>query len=318
MLEGLKNNSRFNSDMKHVEGIMLNNVKSRHDNVEEVLSGMIRKGGKKLRPLFLLLCSGFGTTHSEEIYEAAASIEMIHMATLIHDDIIDEATLRRGQVTAQSKYGKDYAVFMGDFLMNRSFMLLNGKPFTKDILRSTEKVFYGEMLQYNNRYIKNTSVTKNLRIVANKTASLFALSFYLGAKISSCDASLCNKLRKIGHYFGLSFQMLDDILDFTSNERNLGKDVQNDIGMGFYTLPVIYTAREDDTIWSLIEEERFEEMALSIKRSRGLEKTVELAKKYIEKANKEVLDLPDIEEKQIIADLIFYISDSLKIAVSSK
>jgi heptaprenyl diphosphate synthase len=315
MLERLKNNSKYASDMKQVEQIMLYSVRSRHENVEEVLSGMIRKGGKKLRPLFLLLASGFGTVQSEEILEAAAAIEMIHMATLIHDDIIDEATLRRGQITAQSKFGKDYAVFMGDFLMNRSVGLLKGKDFVSDILRGTEKVFYGEMLQYSNRYVKNTSVTTYIRVAANKTASLFALSFYLGAKLSQCNWELCRRLRKIGYYFGLSFQIMDDVLDFTADENSIGKDVQNDINMGFYTLPIIYTARNHDIIWELIEEERFEEMSLFIKESKGLEKTVDLAKRYIDKANKEISELPDIQEKQVIAGLLSHLQKGLQAAI---
>jgi heptaprenyl diphosphate synthase len=315
MIESIKNNGKFASDLKRIEGIMLRNVRSRHENVEEVLTGMIRKGGKKLRPIFLLLGSAFGTVKSVEAYEAAAAIEMIHMATLIHDDIIDEATLRRGQITAQSKFGKDYAVFMGDFLMNRSVGLLKGKNFIDDVLHGTEKVFYGEMLQYNNRYVRNTSVSTYIRVAANKTASLFALSLYLGAKISCCDPELCYRLRRIGYYFGLSFQIMDDVLDFTANEKSIGKDVQNDIKMGFYTLPIIYTARKDEGVWELIEEEQFEEMTLAIEKSRGLEKTIDLTQKYIIKAKKEISALPDIQEKQILAGLLSQLGNALQIAV---
>lgn len=312
MLEKLKSNSGLVSDIKHIENIMLNCVKNRHANVEQLLSDMILKGGKRLRPLFLILCSRFGRSKPDELYDVAAAIEMIHMATLIHDDIIDEAKVRRGQITAQSKLGKDYAVFLGDFLMNRSFMLLNGSSYTGDILQSTEKVFYGEMLQFNNRYKKNTSVAKYLRVAANKTASLFELSCYLGSKISKCDEEVSRRLRRIGYYFGLTFQITDDVLDFTSDEEDLGKDVQNDLKMGFYTLPVIYTARKDLGIWNLIEEENFKEVLIRIKEFKGLNKTIGLAERYIEKAACEVESLPDIPEKEIICGLILHMSNILK------
>ncbi|NLY71307.1 MAG: polyprenyl synthetase family protein [Clostridiales bacterium] len=311
MLEKVKNNSALVADMMHIENIMLDCVKNRHENVEQLLSNMILKGGKRLRPLFVILCSRFGISRPEEIYKVAAAIEMIHMATLIHDDIIDEAKVRRGQITAQSKLGKDHAVFLGDFLMNRSFMLLNGSSHTGDILQSTEKVFYGEMLQYNNRYKKNTSVTKYLRVAANKTASLFELSCHLGSKISNCDEDVSRRLRRIGYYFGLSFQITDDVLDFTSDEENLGKDVQNDLKMGFYTLPVIYTARKDLGVWDLIEEERYKEVLVRIKDLGGLNKTISLAQRYIEKAICELEPLPDIPEKEIICGLILHINKVL-------
>ncbi|MBR0597410.1 polyprenyl synthetase family protein [Sinanaerobacter chloroacetimidivorans] len=303
MLENLKNNDTINRKIQFVEKIMIKNVKSRHKNVQDMLTEMIHSGGKRLRPLFLLLSAEFGQNKTESLYEAAAGMEMIHMATLIHDDIIDEASLRRGTVTAQSRFGKDYAVFMGDFLMNRSYLMLNGKvlaPEVRQIQHIMECLFYGEMLQYNGRFDRKKTVSQYIRIAANKTASLFALSFFLGAKISECEESICKALKRTGYYFGISFQILDDLLDFSSRESDLGKNIQKDIHMGFYTLPMIFAAKQNPEIWGLIQDSRFDELQQCIRAAGGFRKAAELGEQYLEKANSELAELPDIEAKKII------------------
>ncbi len=312
MLENLKSNGRFRLEMRQVEEIMIRQIESRHNNVHDLLKNMIHSGGKKLRPQFLILAAQFGNGESQEIYEAAAGLEMIHMATLIHDDIIDDAFLRRGQRTGQSRFGKDYAVFMGDFLLNRSYHLLSGKSYIGDVLLVMEKIFYGEMLQYNLRYTQHKSISNYIRIAANKTASLFAFSFYLGAKVSGCSEALCKALKRVGFYFGMSFQIMDDILDFTAREQTLGKDVQNDIKMGVYTLPIIYSARASESIWEAVQAHDFEALSSRIIDLDGLMQTRMLANRYLEKALKEADPLPDIEAKKMITDIIEQIHFTLE------
>lgn len=318
MLDSLKKNETLTLRMRRVEEIMYNQVKSRHNNVQETLTAMIRSGGKRLRPAFLLLGSDFGIGQNDEIYETAAAIEMLHMATLIHDDIIDEALVRRGIATAQSRFGKDYAVFMGDFLLNRSFNLISKGSHSQEALRVMDQIFYGEMLQYNNRYSRKASIPRYIRIASNKTASLFAVSFYLGAKSASCDAYLCRTLKRIGYYFGITFQIIDDILDFTASEGSAGKSVQNDIKMGFYTLPVIYTALTDQgRIWELIDSADYNQLSQHIGKMRGIDKTVDLAESYLKKADRLLKKLPENDAKRAISDILNGLEHTLMLSVKT-
>ncbi len=305
MLESLKNNEKLILYLQRVEEIMVRQVESRHDNVQDMLTKMIKSGGKMLRPAFLLLSAEFGSCDSEQKYELAAGIEMLHVATLIHDDIIDEADVRRGLETAQQKYGKDYAVFMGDFLLNRSFALISKGSYMPDVLKTMEKIFYGEMLQYNNRYCRETSIARYIKIAANKTASLFALSFYLGGRVSGADEPTCLILKRMGTYFGIAFQIIDDILDFSCDQETAQKSVRNDIKMGFYTLPIIYTSKANsEKIWEVIESSDFNQLAEYVEESGGIRKTTELASRYIGKAEAEMMQLPDIEAKDTILEVL--------------
>ncbi|MDF2654268.1 MAG: Polyprenyl synthetase [Bacillota bacterium] len=319
MLNRIKKNDALALRLRRVEEIMYNQIKSRHNNVQNTISAMIGSGGKRLRPAFVLLGSDFGSIHADELYEAAAGIEMLHMATLIHDDIIDEAFIRRGMATAQSRFGKDYAVFMGDFLLNRSFRLISKGCHSQDALEVMEKIFYGEMLQYNNRYSRRASIPRYLRIASNKTASLFAVSLYLGAKISGCDDSLCNMLRKIGFYYGITFQIIDDILDFTASEGSVGKSVQNDMKMGFYTLPVIYTAQSDGgKTWKLIDAGEFDQLSCQIEAMGGIVKTAALASIYLEKAHRLISKLPDNDAKVELSGLFQSLNHTLVLSAQTR
>jgi heptaprenyl diphosphate synthase len=297
------------NDLEEVTKIMKKNIKCKEKFVENAILELINSGGKLLRPAFLIIAARFGEFKEEEIYNLAAVLEMLHMATLVHDDIVDDSKLRRGNETIQSKYGKDYAVYIGDFLFCRCFKILSEQSNLKNIEVDSNvmsRVCMGEIEQFSSKYSKQVSVRKYLKRISAKTAELFALSFYSGAIASRCSYKLCRKLSNIGHNIGMAFQIIDDILDYTGSEIVIGKSIGNDIKQGIYTLPLIYALEEKSLDLSSILNKNFLDendiscIANIVKKFRGIEKSRALAQRYTNRAFKLINTLPDSENKNIL------------------
>jgi heptaprenyl diphosphate synthase len=300
-------------DLESVVGIMKKEVKCQEKSIESSLLELIESGGKLLRPAFLLLSGGFGEYNSDKLYPLAAVIEMLHMATLIHDDILDDSSHRRGKETIQSKYGKNYAVFMGDFLFSKCFLTLSGNSSIdnmKLLSKAISKICVGEIEQFSSKYVLDLSVKKYLKRIAAKTALLFYMSFYIGAKESNCSESLSRTLGKIGYYMGMAFQIIDDILDYAGNETTVGKPLGNDLKEGIYTIPLIYALGGGNSELSqLLSKENYSSEDIHsiislTERLGGIEKAKTLAKKYTRKAFKEIAVLPEHPNKKILSDVI--------------
>lgn len=300
------------SDLEKVKNIMMNNVKCSEKNIETALEKLINSGGKMLRPAFLVLSSRFGEFNSDKIYNLGAVVEMLHMATLIHDDIIDDAPLRRGNETIQSRYGKNYAVFMGDFLFSRCFMLVSDRA-SVDNLKMVSKVIaricIGEIEQFSHKFSRNVSINKYLKRIAAKTAALFSLSLYIGASESGCSERFCKNIGKAGYNLGMAFQIIDDILDFSSDELVLGKPVGNDLKEGIFTLPLIYALQSDNSeLTEILIKESYSNSDIGkiieiVNNSGGIQMSRELAKKYTEKAFKNLSLLPESNSKKILMEV---------------
>ncbi len=297
------------NDLEEVIKIMKKNIKCREKFVEDAILDLINSGGKLLRPAFLIIAARFGEFNEEEVYPLAAVLEMLHMATLVHDDIVDDSKLRRGIETIQSKYGKDYAVYIGDFLFCRCFKILSENSTLKNInidSNSMSRICLGEIEQFASKYNTKVSVRKYLKRISAKTAELFALSFYSGAVESKCDSRLCKKLSNIGHNIGMAFQIIDDILDYTGNEVVVGKTIGNDIKQGIYTLPIIYALeKKNPDLSSILNKDYFEENDLKaisdiVKELKGIEKSRALAEKYTNRAFNLINTLPDGESRNIL------------------
>lgn len=299
-------------DLDKIKEIMLNNVKCSEKNIETALEKLINSGGKMLRPAFLVLSSRFGESNSDKIYNLGAVVEMLHMATLIHDDIIDDAPLRRGNDTIQSTYGKNYAVFMGDFLFSKCFMLVSDKT-SVDNLKKVSKVIaricIGEIEQFSHKFSRNVSINKYLKRIAAKTAALFSLSLYIGASESGCSEKFCKNIGKVGYNLGMAFQIIDDILDFNSEELIIGKPVGNDLKEGIFTLPLIYTLQRDNSeLTEILIKESYSDDDIKriielVNNSGGIEMSRDLAKKYTEKAFKHLSILPETNSKKILMEV---------------
>lgn len=288
------NYPEISMELEEVKNIIKSNLENSDKYFKESIYPLIDTGGKMLRPGFLILSSKFGSFDREKINNLAAAIEMIHTATLIHDDIIDEAKLRRGIETIQSKYGKDYAVYAGDYLFCQCFIMLSKYNYTmenlRDISTAISKICMGEIKQYNIRYSTKTSIKNYLKIISGKTAALFTICFYVGAKEANCTKEVADLLGKIGYHIGMAFQIIDDLLDYCGDDIKLGKNTKSDLIKGYYTLPLICAMNEDKEgkIKKLLEKsnlcdkEVFDIIQL-VKKYKGIEKARELADKFTKK-----------------------------------
>lgn len=300
------------NDLIKVKDIMLENIKCSEKNIEAALRELIESGGKMLRPAFLILASRFGELYSDKIYNLAAVVEMLHMATLIHDDIIDDAPLRRGDETIQSKYGKNYAVFMGDYLFSKCFMLVSDGTSIENLKKISKiiaRICIGEIEQFSQKFSRSVSINKYLKRIAAKTAALFSLSFYIGASESGCSEKFCKNIGKAGYNLGMAFQIIDDILDFSSDELVIGKPVGNDLKEGIFTLPLIYALQRDSgELEGILKMESYSSNDIKriveiVNNSGGIDMARELAKKYTEKTFKHISVLPESNNKRILLEV---------------
>lgn len=211
--------------------------------VAKAIMEMINGGGKLLRPAYCLLFSRFQDTDREKMIALAAAIETLHTATLIHDDIIDKSPTRRNQVTIQKQFGPDTAVYAGDYLFVVCFKLLAHYASSLRSIQqdsgSMEKILKGELDQMATRYQTQITINDYLKQVSGKTGQLFALSCFIGAYESGGTTNFAKTAEKIGMSIGIAFQLLDDILDYTSDGETLGKPVYEDVRSGVYSAPLI-------------------------------------------------------------------------------
>lgn len=279
-------------------------VKQRKMN--EILQDLASSGGKRIRPGLCIIGTGFGSKPIESIYPLAAVLEMLHLATLVHDDIIDDATHRRGALTTQQKYGKDYAVYTGDYIFTKCFEILAENyelHHMKELSKAVSRVCVGEIEQFDGRFKSHTSVKKYLKIVGAKTSALLATSLAVGAYEAGCDERFCKKLGKIGLHVGNAFQIIDDILDYTGDEARVGKTLGNDLKQGYYTLPLIYALRKNDSVLNRLlaadvyDDETIKRIIVRVNELGGVRQAQLLAEKYTIKSLKEISSLPTCQSR---------------------
>ena len=237
-------------DLEKTLDLMSSSIDLPNKEIEATILELFHSGGKLLRPAYLLLFAELGKkTDKKKSIALAAAMETLHTATLIHDDIIDEAEVRRGVTTLQTKFDNDVAVYAGDYLFIVCFKLL--VKYT-DSLRSVslntssmEKVLLGELGQMNSRYHIDVTVDEYIQNVSGKTAELFALSCFLGCFENGGSSRLAATCREIGKSIGIAFQIVDDILDYTQSSQAIGKPVLEDVKQGVYSLPLICAMEEN-------------------------------------------------------------------------
>lgn len=301
-------------EINSVECYIKHNIQSHQNLINTTTKELLEAGGKRLRPAFVITAGKFGKYNSKKLISMAAALEIIHMATLIHDDIIDDSRIRRGIPTIQHRWGKDTAVFTGDYLLSKAFDILvkEAPPGVLPIVSQVMiKICEGEVDQYEDRYNTDVTVRKYLKRIKRKTALLFSLSCEVGSIISGADLLTVKALKKYGLYVGMAFQITDDILDIQSTQRDLGKPVGNDLMEGIYTLPVIYAIKNsgNSKILGLLnkkemEEESLQELLEAVRGSGGIEYSLNIAKRYLAKARKVIEPLPDNDYKAFLIHVI--------------
>lgn len=282
--------------------------------IRQPLKDMILSGGKRLRPAMVLAASRFGDYNFDKVRQLAVSVELIHMATLIHDDIIDDSPLRRGIPSLQSRLGKDVAVFAGDYVFCKVFELYAFSEhfnLLRIVAKTLHQICEGEIKQREDLFNTDLTFKDYIYRIRRKTAMLFALSAELGARASEASEKAVRALHRYGMYIGIAFQIVDDVLDFSSNNEKLGKPVGADIREGVITLPTIFALKyshQKDYLKEILSKGYLDEAdaikAVEIvKNSGGLDYAKHIAERYVYKAQQSIAPLPDIPIKKVLSNI---------------
>jgi octaprenyl-diphosphate synthase len=230
------------SEMAEVDKVIASRLDSEVPLVGQVSRYIISAGGKRLRPaLLLLMCGALGYTNSQR-FNLAAVVEFIHTATLLHDDVVDESTLRRGRSTANEAFGNPASVLVGDFLYSRAFQMMveSGQMRVMEILaEATNVIAEGEVQQLMNMHDASLDEAGYLRVIRSKTAKLFEASARLAAVLAGCDPVVESACATYGQALGTAFQVIDDVLDYDGDVQEMGKNLGDDLREGKATLPLI-------------------------------------------------------------------------------
>nr|WP_242688924.1 polyprenyl synthetase family protein [Staphylococcus simiae] len=305
----------MNSEIKKVEKRLEAAIKSKDHVLQQSSLHLLSSGGKRVRPAFVILSSQFGKDQetSEETYQVAVALELIHMATLVHDDVIDKSDKRRGKLTISKKWDQTTAILTGNFLLAlglEHLMAVKDNRVHQLISQSIVNVCRGELFQFQDQFNHHQTITNYLRRINRKTALLIQLSTEVGAITSQADVETVRKLKLIGHYIGMSYQIIDDVLDFTSTEKKLGKPVGSDLMNGHITLPVLLEMRKNNAFKEKIEQltptsdvNQFEDCVQIIRQSDSINEAKEVSSKYLTKALNLIEELPDSQGKSLLKSL---------------
>jgi octaprenyl-diphosphate synthase len=265
--------------------------------VAEISRYLLAGGGKRLRPALLLLSAGYAGYRGDSAIRLGAVVELIHSATLIHDDVIDGANTRRGRPSANSRWGNHRSVLAGDWLYMQSFQMALAERNFKilDVLiELTQNMVEGELLQLAKLGRMDLTEQDAVELAARKTACLFAGCARLGAVLGNFGAAGEQAMADYGHYAGLAFQLVDDVLDFTASPEKLGKPVLSDLKEGKVTLPLIYALESDGAagkrlVRTVLEEKGFEtvrpeQITALVQESGALERTRAAAQDFASRA----------------------------------
>ena len=234
------------ADMDAVDSAIHERLRSDVVLISQLGHYIVNNGGKRLRPRLVLLGAGAAGYHGREHITLAAIIEFIHTATLLHDDVVDASDMRRGQRTANDLWGNEAAVLVGDFLYSRAFemMVEVGSMRVMEILaRTTNTIAEGEVMQLLNIHDADTTEAQYLEIIRSKTAKLFESAVQLGGVLGGVDAATETAMARYGMHLGTAFQVIDDVLDYSSDVSETGKNVGDDLAEGKPTLPLIHVIR---------------------------------------------------------------------------
>jgi octaprenyl-diphosphate synthase len=302
------------ADFEAVDTVIKARLHSQVALVDQVASYIIHAGGKRLRPLLVLLATRACGYQGDHHIEGAAIIEFIHTATLLHDDVVDGSSLRRGRNTANEVFGNATSVLVGDFLYSRAFQMM----VTLDRMRimailgeATNAIAEGEVLQLMTAHDPDTTEARYLEVIHRKTARLFEAAGQIGAVIADAPAPVGDALARYGNHIGTAFQLIDDVLDYQAEESSLGKNLGDDLAEGKPTLPLIYAlqhgnASQREMIRHAIEHggiERLEEITGAVASLGGLAYTARLAKSEADQALAALAPLPDSAYKEGLSEL---------------
>ncbi|HEX7066101.1 MAG TPA: heptaprenyl diphosphate synthase component II, partial [Bacillales bacterium] len=304
--------------LSSIEKELEHTVQAGHPDLQEASLHLLKAGGKRIRPVFVLLSGQFGHYEPDRIKKVAVALELIHMASLVHDDVIDESELRRGRKTIKSKWDNRVAMYTGDYIFSRALELIATieKPELHKVLsEAIVEMCLGEIEQIRELFDWNLNLRHYLRRVKRKTALLIAVSCRLGSIAAGADGKISKKLYLFGYYVGMSYQITDDVLDFVGSEKQLGKPAGSDLRQGNVTLPALYALRDEDRredITAYLQgrnhsEREWRKVLDLVLHSGGIEFSRQLSARYLDKALKVLDSLPDRKAKRSLYEIAGYI-----------
>ncbi len=300
----------FSEELSEAERYLESALSGMPSNLSDLSSHLCASKGKFLRAGLLIASAKCGEYERQRVLPLAAAVEILHLGSLVHDDIIDDADIRRGKESLQKKFGKSAAVFTGDYLFTIVFSLVSkyNRDRMEDISKAVQKICLGEILQNRYRYSYNISITRYFRIATGKTAALFALAMYAGGKEGGLDERACRALGRAGGYAGLMFQIVDDCLDFNLPGAVPDKTAFKDIAEGVASLPVLLALKSTPDLLNVLHgasnPAEIRNAARIIEDVGGLEQAHRIAVYYYEKAKKQLNIVPVCSGTQIVMHLL--------------
>lgn len=307
-------------ELERLEAFLLDSILTDVDFIKKVASYVIKSGGKRIRPILLILSSRLSGDSSDRYLLYAASIEFIHTATLLHDDVVDNAKVRRGKIAANVLFGNESSVLIGDYLYSRAFDLMVKEGDTeilKILAKTTNLLSEGEILELVKTSDIEIKEEEYFKIIERKTAALFSAACEIGGLLGNLDKKRIEALRDFGYYFGLIFQITDDILDYTSCESVFGKKIGTDLKEGKVTLPLIKALRDTSQkerlyIKRVLEKknqkkEDFQKVKNLIEKYGGISYAFSKIHEFSRKAKERLLLFPPSEYRVALSELIDFL-----------
>jgi heptaprenyl diphosphate synthase len=284
----------------------------------ETSSHLVAAGGKRLRPAFVLLSGKLFGGSSDQLIPLAVASELFHMATLVHDDVIDEADLRRNLPTVRAEWGDAVALCTGDYLFAQALILIarhGNEQISRILAEVSMGMCQGEIGQIDTAGRIDQSVRTYLRRIKRKTAMLISACCLIGAMAGGADGASARHMKQYGYFLGMAFQITDDILDFEGSKDVFGKPVGNDLRQGIFTLPAIYALNDQrlgpqlaQLIFKQDKEEADWEAGLELIRQSGaLDQSRMICNRYLRKARQQLSPLPDLKERRILNALADFV-----------
>ncbi len=300
-----------------VEERMRSQSDGHHPELNSALQHLLASGGKRIRPAITLLTGGMLGADKDRLITLAAAIELLHTATLVHDDLIDGSLFRRGMPTLNARWSPAATVLTGDYIFARAAALAaetNSVPVMRLFAENLATIVNGEITQL---FANHNLVSREdyFRRIYAKTASLFETAATSAALISSVDESMTEKVRNFGYQIGMAFQIIDDVLDFTGEQATVGKPLASDLRQGLVTLPALYyveTYPEDQDMKTILDssicdEECMARLLTSIRQSGAIQQALNIARQYVDRGLDSLKGLPDCQERHALEKLALYI-----------
>lgn len=301
-------------DFNAVNSLIIDKIQSQIGLIDDLSHHIIESGGKRLRPLLVLLASNACSYHGNAHISLAAMIEFFHTATLLHDDVVDESTLRRGRQTANSIWGSKASILVGDYLFTQSVQLMvevNDSEILKLLAETSHQISCGEVKQLANRHNPALTFEEYFEVIRAKTALLFAAAACIGPILNKSSTEVRDNLYAYGLHLGNAFQLIDDALDYCSDAKTLGKNIGDDLADGKATLPLIHalqhgTVKQQQQIKDSLKQGSLEylpEILVAIEETKAIEFTKKIATQEVDNALSALTILPDSDYKKALIDL---------------